>query len=74
MKGKVYWRVETERYYYRGFVVEHMLHDADVVAHYEIVNAYIPRMVFRWIGIAHVILTSEQLDSIRSQRIVFSLK
>ena len=27
-----------------GVVVEHMLHDNDVVVYYEIVNSYVPRM------------------------------
>ena len=53
-----------------------MLHDADVVVHYEVMNLlhiYTCQVwVFRQIGIAHVIQTNEQLDSVRARRVVFS--
>ena len=38
LKGKTYW---TEKGILLGV---HMLHDGDVVVHYEIVNFYVPRM------------------------------
>ena len=41
LKGKTYW---TENVILLGVVVEHMLHDGDVVVHYEIMNFYVPRM------------------------------
>ena len=44
MKGKTYWRAEIEGNIFGGVVVEHMLYDADVVVHYEIVDSYMPRM------------------------------
>ena len=38
LKDEAYWRVETEREYCWGVVVEHMLHDADAVVHCDIMN------------------------------------
>ena len=46
-----------------------MSHNAEVVVQYEIMNHV---WVFRQIGIAHVIQTSEQLDSPRARRVLFS--
>ncbi len=61
--------METER---KGVAVKHMLHNAKVVVHYEIMNSYVPCMVFRQIGIAHFIQTSEQLDNVRAWIVLFS--
>ena len=40
--------------------MEHILHNAEVVVHYEIMNSHVPCMS---IQAAHELKTSEQLDS-----------
>ena len=42
-----------------------MVHDAEVVVHYETMDSYV-LWKFRQIGIAYVIQTSEQLDGVRT--------
>ena len=58
-----------------GDMGEHILHNAKVVAQYVIMNSYVSCMdiwIFRQIGIAHVIQTSEQLDNLQARRVLFS--
>ena len=60
MKGGVYWR-EPRRW---GNVVEHILHNDEVVVQYEIMILGAMGIQADYIGIAHVIQTSEQLYSL----------